>query len=90
MLTGAAVLPTFAVRNVSGEYEVHVEVPIKVRNDGDRENATEEVAAEFVARLEPYVLNYPDQWSGWFRQAYPTDRGDDRTIRSPPGADFED
>ena len=90
MITGAEVLPMFAVCNDAGEFEVHVEAPIPIRIGGDRKKAVADAAAEFVARLEPYVVSYPSRWTGWYRQVRAKDCEDDQTIVEVPGAEFRD
>ena len=90
MITGAEVLPMFVVHNDAGEYEVHVEAPIKVRKGGDRKKAVADATAEFVARLEPYVVSYPSQWMGWDDQVRAKDSEDDQAIIQMPGAEHPD
>jgi lauroyl/myristoyl acyltransferase len=90
MITGAEVLPMFAVCNDAGEYEVHVEASIPIRIGGDRKKAVADAAAEFVARLEPYVMSYPGQWIGWDRQVRAKDCDDDQTIVEMTYAEFRD
>ncbi len=90
MITGAEVLPMFAVYNDAGEYEVHVEASIPIRIGGDRKKAVADAAAEFVARLEPYVVSYPGQWSGWKQQVRAKDCEDDQTIVEVTYAEFRD
>jgi predicted LPLAT superfamily acyltransferase len=90
MITGAEVLPMFAVCNDAGEYEVHVEAPIPIRTGGDRKKAVADAAAEFVARLEPYVVSYPGQWSGWYLQVRTKDCEDDQTIVEVTRDEFRD
>ncbi len=89
-ITGAEVLPMFAVRNDAGEYEVHVDAPIAIRTGGDRKKAVADAAAEFVARLEPFVVSYPGQWLGWDQQVRAKHCGDDQTIVEVANAEFQD
>jgi lauroyl/myristoyl acyltransferase len=60
----APILPVFPIRNTLGTYEVHVEPSLKVTIDADYYEA---IARDYVHRLEPYVLEYPDQWLGNLR-----------------------
>jgi len=62
MATGAALLSVFAVTKGNGEYEVSIEEPLyPTRNHANIEC----IAATYAERLETFVLEYPDQWSGW-------------------------
>ena len=91
MMTGAVLLPMFAVANAADSYEVHVEAPIGIRIDGDRKRTVADAAAEYVARLEPYVVSYPGQWRGWGRpQVRARDVEDEQTISVVPGSEFHD
>ena len=91
MMTGAELLPMFAVGNAADAYEVHVEAPIGIRIDGDRKKAVADAAAEYVARLEPYVVSYPGQWMGWDRpQVRARDGEQERTVIEVPGSELHD
>jgi Bacterial lipid A biosynthesis acyltransferase len=62
LTTGAALLPVFAFTTDNGGFEVSIEEPIYPTNvDPSFEN----IAAAYAKRLEPFVLEHPDQWSGW-------------------------
>jgi lauroyl/myristoyl acyltransferase len=91
MMSGAELLPMFAVGNAADAYEVHVEAPIGIRIDGDRKKTVADAAAEYVARLEPYVVSYPGQWMGWDRpQVRAMDGEDEQTVVEVPGSEFRD
>jgi len=62
MATGAAVLPAFIVRVPDGRYRAIVEEPLAVEREGDREAAFRANLARYVAILERYVRDYPEQW----------------------------
>jgi lauroyl/myristoyl acyltransferase len=90
MISGAEILPMFAVCNDAGDYEVHIEAPISVRTGGDRKRTIVDAATEYVARLEPYVVSYPCQWGGWFRQVHAKDSEDGGAVVEVPGSEFTD
>lgn len=61
--TGAVLLPVFAIANVNGGFEVTIQEPL--HPTGGQADDDESIAAAYAKRLEPYVLEYPDQWTGW-------------------------
>ncbi len=76
-LTGAVLLPVFAVRDRSHRFVVAIEAPIvpgEAQEPADRGRAA---AAEFLARHEPWVRGFPEQWRGWkeWRKASPATEG---------------
>jgi len=62
MATSATVLPAFIVRVPDGRYRAIVEEPLDVVKGGDREAALAENARRYVAILERYVAENPEQW----------------------------
>jgi Bacterial lipid A biosynthesis acyltransferase len=60
--TGAALLPVFSITKENGGYEVSIQEPLQ---SAGSQSDDESVAAAYVKRLEPFVLEYPDQWNGW-------------------------
>jgi KDO2-lipid IV(A) lauroyltransferase len=62
MASGAAVLPAFIVRMPDGRYRAIVEGPLPIETAGDRDTALRANLARYVAILERYVREYPDQW----------------------------
>jgi lauroyl/myristoyl acyltransferase len=60
--TGAALLPVFAVAKENGQFEVSIQEPLDTAG-GQEDN--DSVAAAYAKRLELFVLDYPDQWTGW-------------------------
>ena len=60
--TGAAILPVFSIAKDNGGYEVSIQEPLQ---PAGAESDDESVAAAYAKRLEPFVLEYPDQWNGW-------------------------
>ena len=62
MASGATVLPAFIVRVPDGRYRAVVEEPLEIRTSGDRDAALAANLRRYVAILERYVRQYPDQW----------------------------
>jgi len=62
MATGAAVLPAFIIRVPDGRYRAIVEEPLTIEGDGDRETAFRRNLERYVALLERYVREHPEQW----------------------------
>jgi len=62
MATGAAVLPAFIVRMPDGRYRAVIEEPLEIDVQGDRDEALGRNLARYVAVLERYVRQYPEQW----------------------------
>ncbi len=62
MATDAAVLPAFIVRVADGRYRAILEEPLAIDRGADREAALAKNLARYVAILERYVRQYPDQW----------------------------
>ena len=60
--TGAALLPVFTLANADGSFDVSIGKPLHKCGD-DVSDA--QVAAAYAKRLEPFVLDHPDQWKGW-------------------------
>lgn len=60
--THAVVLPTFTVLSDRG-LVVNVEESLMNAGDDDQEQTYEVIAQRYARRLEPYLLEYPDQWS---------------------------
>ena len=66
MATDAAVLPAFIVRVPDGRYRAIIEEPLVVDRGGDREVTLRRNLERYVAILERYVRQYPDQWYCFF------------------------
>jgi len=62
MASGATLLPAFIVRMPDGRYRAIVEEPLPVESEGDRDAALRRNLERYVAILERYVAQYPDQW----------------------------
>ena len=62
MASGATVLPAFIVRMPDGRYRAIVEGPLPIETAGDRDAALRKNVERYVAILERYVREYPEQW----------------------------
>ena len=69
--TGAAVLPTFNVREPHGRYRVIIEPEIPLIRTGDKEFDIQKNTELFTAVIERYIREYPDQWL-WVHQRWKT------------------
>jgi len=63
-MSGAALLPVFAVRDGDGGYAVHVGRPLGTADTGSKE-FIQSVAEEYADQLAPFVLDHPDCWKSW-------------------------
>ena len=66
MASGATVLPAFIVRMPDGRYRAIVEEPLLVESGEDRDLSLRRNLERYVAILERYVGQYPDQWYCFF------------------------
>ncbi len=66
MASGATVLPAFIVRMPGGGYRAIVEEPLLVESGEDRDVALRRNLERYVAIVERYVKEYPDQWYCFF------------------------
>jgi lauroyl/myristoyl acyltransferase len=62
MATGAKVLPAFILRRPDGRYRAIIEAPLEIERSGDRDAALTRNLERYVAILERYVRQYPEQW----------------------------
>jgi lauroyl/myristoyl acyltransferase len=65
--TGASLLPVFTVADGRGAFHVYLESPLTVRDPGNVDGSIRAIVREYAARLEPYVLSYPELWRTWSR-----------------------
>lgn len=79
-LTGAALLPVFAVRDEHRVIRVTIEPPLPVAREGDADQALQRAAQVFGALLAQYVCRYPEQWRDWKKLEPSPTRGRDGTI----------
>lgn len=73
LLTGAALLPVFSVRNADQKLMTVIEAPIGIARDGAAQVSCGSAAAEYLERHEPWIRQFPEQWRGWkeWRNATP-------------------
>ncbi len=64
-MTGAQLLPLFAIEDAPGRFRIRIEAPVDLPAGLPRADAVAAAMATYLRRLEPYVLAYPDQWLGW-------------------------
>ena len=62
MASGAVVLPAFIVCLPDGRYRAIVEAPLPIETGGDRDEALRTNILRYVAILERYVREFPEQW----------------------------
>jgi len=62
MASGAVVLPAFIIGLPDGRYRAIVEEPLEVVSEGDRDAALRKNLGAYVALLERYVRDFPEQW----------------------------
>jgi KDO2-lipid IV(A) lauroyltransferase len=66
MASGATVLPAFIVRMPDGRYRAIIEEPLPIENGEDRDRSLRVNLGRYVAILERYVREYPEQWYCFF------------------------
>jgi lauroyl/myristoyl acyltransferase len=64
-LTGAPLLPMFAVREADGGFRIAIEAPIALDPKQSSDQRCVAAAIEYFGRLEIWVRRYPEQWRGW-------------------------
>lgn len=70
-LTGAPLLPAFTVRDREAGFRIAIEAPIAMRRDLSTDERVAAATAEFLARSEPWVRRYPEQWRAWSKWKRP-------------------
>jgi lauroyl/myristoyl acyltransferase len=64
--SGAVLLPVFTVRDEeTGTIRVIVDQPIVQSKEVDKLEQIDRMTQEFVDRLRPYIIDYPEQWRDW-------------------------
>lgn len=64
-LTGAPLLPVFTVRDPEAGWRIVVEQPIPIASERSSDERCIAAVAEFLARSEPWVRRFPEQWRAW-------------------------
>ena len=73
--TGAAVLPTFIIRQLDDSHRVIVEPPLDLKSTGDRAQDFLINTQMFTEIIESYVRRYPEQWI-WMHERWKRQPGD--------------
>jgi lauroyl/myristoyl acyltransferase len=64
-LTGAPLLPAFAVRDPARGWRFVIEPPIALAPGKSSDERTIAAVAAFLERSEPWVRRFPEQWRAW-------------------------
>jgi KDO2-lipid IV(A) lauroyltransferase len=73
--TGAAVLPTFIIRQLDDSHRVIVEPPLDLKSTGNRAQDFLINTRMFTEIIESYVSRYPEQWI-WMHERWKRQPGD--------------
>lgn len=73
--TGAAVLPTFIIRQPDDTHRVIVEPPLDLKSTGNRDQDFLINTQMFTKIIESYVRRYPEQWI-WMHERWKRQPGD--------------
>jgi lauroyl/myristoyl acyltransferase len=60
--TSAPILPTFTLRHSSGKFLTTTESELLADQDKKLDTRIEGMLTDFVSRIEPYLLRWPDQF----------------------------
>jgi len=60
--TGAAILPTFMLRNPDDSFTLRIEKPLEFTPSGNKEKDIQELMYKYIRVFEEYIRRYPDQW----------------------------
>jgi KDO2-lipid IV(A) lauroyltransferase len=63
LLTGAVLIPAFAIRQPDGTYRTVFEPPLELTRTGDREADLAAAMRQVAAALERWIGAYPGQWT---------------------------
>lgn len=64
-LTGAPLLPMFAVRDPEIGFRIVIEPPLHMAPGLSKDERCIAAAAKFLKRSDPWVRRYPEQWRAW-------------------------
>jgi lauroyl/myristoyl acyltransferase len=65
LMTGAPLLPVFAIRDGQRIVGVEIGAPICVPIEGTRDKKILAMAQEFADRTDPHIRRCPNEWRGW-------------------------
>ena len=60
--TGAAIVPTFIVRQKNDTHKIIIEPPLEFNLTGDQTEDIRHITSIFTERIESYIKAYPTQW----------------------------
>jgi KDO2-lipid IV(A) lauroyltransferase len=69
--TGAAILPTFIVRQQDNSHRAIIEAPLTLQQSGDKEVDLLVNTQQFTKVIESYIRRYPEQWI-WMHERWKT------------------
>lgn len=69
--TGAAILPTFIIRQPDGTHQAIFEPPLKLERCDDKENELVINTQKYTKIIESYIRKYPEQWI-WMHKRWKT------------------
>ena len=69
--TGAAILPTFIVRQPDNSHRAIIEPPLPLQQSGDKEADLLVNTQQFTKVIESYIRRYPEQWI-WMHERWKT------------------
>ena len=72
LATGAALLPTFTIRDEEGGFLVVIEPPLEVDTPADTPTVVHALLSEYAALFEPYLQQDPAAWPNWWHSAAST------------------
>lgn len=77
--TGAALLPTFIIRQKDDTHRLIIEKAIELKVTGDTEEDIRYNTAVFTKIIESYVRKYPEQWI-WLHDRWKTQKNKDKVL----------
>lgn len=69
--TGAAILPTFIIRQPDDSHHAVIEAPLFLQRSGDKEQDLLVNTQRFTKVIESYIRRYPEQWI-WMHERWKT------------------
>ncbi|HET6618811.1 MAG TPA: lysophospholipid acyltransferase family protein [Dongiaceae bacterium] len=78
LLTGADLLPVFSIRDRERRFTTVIESPVPLSRNGPPAESCGNTAIEYLARHEPWLRQFPEQWRGWKEWRSPS-RSEDRS-----------
>lgn len=69
--TGAAILPSFIIRQPDGSHHAIIEPPMILRQTDEKEKDLIENTQKFTKIIETYIRKYPEQWI-WMHERWKT------------------